>query len=104
MAPKLDTAQMQRYWTKTSALMWTIFALWIFFSFVAPLWSFPAMLKVVLLMGVNVLVLPIILAALLYLVNQRSVMGEHTHSGRNLVLAGCVALSVVLAVAMAPTC
>jgi putative solute:sodium symporter small subunit len=39
MAPKLDTAQMQRYWTKTSTLMWTIFALWIFFSFVVPLFA-----------------------------------------------------------------
>jgi putative solute:sodium symporter small subunit len=39
MAQKLDTAQMQRYWGKTSALMWTIFALWIFFSFVAPLFA-----------------------------------------------------------------
>ena len=39
MAPKLDTAQMQRYWTKTSTLMWTIFALWIFFSFVAPIFA-----------------------------------------------------------------
>ncbi|MDP2333371.1 MAG: DUF4212 domain-containing protein [Reyranella sp.] len=39
MAPKLDTAQMKRYWTKTSRLMWTIFALWIFFSFVVPLFA-----------------------------------------------------------------
>ncbi|OFX03657.1 MAG: hypothetical protein A3D94_05940 [Alphaproteobacteria bacterium RIFCSPHIGHO2_12_FULL_66_14] len=39
MAQKLDTAQMQKYWTKTSTLMWTIFALWIFFSFVAPLFA-----------------------------------------------------------------
>lgn len=39
MAQKLDTAQMQRYWGRTSALMWTIFALWIFFSFVAPLFA-----------------------------------------------------------------
>jgi putative solute:sodium symporter small subunit len=39
MAPKLDTAQMQKYWTKTSTLMWIIFALWIFFSFVAPLFA-----------------------------------------------------------------
>ncbi|MDI1285931.1 MAG: DUF4212 domain-containing protein [Reyranella sp.] len=39
MAPKLDTAQMQRYWTKTSTLMWTIFALWIVFSFVLPLFA-----------------------------------------------------------------
>ncbi len=39
MAEKLETAQMQRYWTRTSKLMWTIFALWIFFSFVAPLFA-----------------------------------------------------------------
>ena len=39
MAPKLDTAQMHKYWTKTSRLMWIIFALWIFFSFVAPLFA-----------------------------------------------------------------
>lgn len=39
MAPKLDTVQMQRYWTKTSTLMWTIFALWIVFSFVLPLFA-----------------------------------------------------------------
>ena len=34
MAPQLDTATMHRYWTKTSRLMWIIFALWLFFSFV----------------------------------------------------------------------
>ena len=33
MAEKLDSVQMQRYWSKTSKLMWTIFALWLFFSF-----------------------------------------------------------------------
>ena len=37
MAQKLDAAQRQKYWSKTSKLMWTIFALWIVFSFVAPL-------------------------------------------------------------------
>ncbi len=39
MAQKLDAAQMQRYWSKTSRLMWTIFALWIVFSFVLPLFA-----------------------------------------------------------------
>jgi putative solute:sodium symporter small subunit len=39
MAQKLDAAQMQRYWNKTSRLMWTIFALWIFFSFVIHLFA-----------------------------------------------------------------
>ena len=37
MAQKLDAAQMHKYWSKTSRLMWTIFALWIVFSFVLPL-------------------------------------------------------------------
>jgi len=75
----------------------------LFVSIVAPLWSFPAMLKVILLMGVNVLVIPIVIAALLFLVNRRSVMGDNTASPvRNLILAGCVALSVLLAVANGP--
>ena len=34
---QLDPAQMQKYWSKTSRLMWTIFTLWIVFSFVIPL-------------------------------------------------------------------
>jgi putative solute:sodium symporter small subunit len=39
MAVKLDAAQMRRYWSKTSRLMWTIFGLWIVFSFVLPLFA-----------------------------------------------------------------
>jgi len=39
MAAKLDAAQMQRYWSRTSRLMWTIFVLWIVFSFVLPLFA-----------------------------------------------------------------
>ena len=39
MAQKLHPAQMQKYWNKTSRLMWTIFALWILFSFVIPLFA-----------------------------------------------------------------
>lgn len=39
MAQKLDTAQMQKYWSKTSRLMWTIFALWLLFGFVLPLFA-----------------------------------------------------------------
>ena len=36
---KLDSVQMQRYWAKTSRLMWTIFALWLFFSFIIHLFA-----------------------------------------------------------------
>ncbi len=65
----------------------------------APVWSFPAMLKVVLLMGVNVLVIPLVIAAMIYLLNRRAVMGQHTASiGRNVLLVLCMIVSVVLAV------
>ena len=36
---RLDAATMQRYWSKTSRLMWTIFALWLFFSFIVHLFA-----------------------------------------------------------------
>jgi Mn2+/Fe2+ NRAMP family transporter len=69
----------------------------------APIWSFPAMLKVVLLMGVNVLVIPLVLAAILYLLNKRAVMGQHTAgSGRNALLVLCMIVSIVLAVDKLP--
>lgn len=65
----------------------------------APVWSFPAMLKVVLLMGANVLVIPLVLVAMIYLLNRRAVMGQHTASAwRNGLLVLCLLVSVVLAV------
>jgi putative solute:sodium symporter small subunit len=36
---KLDADTMQRYWSKTSRLMWIIFALWLFFSFIVHLFA-----------------------------------------------------------------
>jgi len=36
---QLDASQMKQYWAKTSRLMWTIFALWIFFGFVVHLFA-----------------------------------------------------------------
>jgi putative solute:sodium symporter small subunit len=36
MAAELTPAQRDAYWKKTSRLMWTIMALWVFFSFVVP--------------------------------------------------------------------
>lgn len=69
----------------------------------APIWSFPAMLKVVLLMGVNVLVIPLVVAAMIYLVNRQDVMGVHTASpARNLGLALALIVSIALAVVKAP--
>ena len=69
----------------------------------APLWSFPALLKVILLMGINVLVIPLVLAAMIYLLNRRQVMGEYTAGlWRNLILVACLILSIMLAIEKTP--
>lgn len=65
----------------------------------APWWTFPALLKVVLLMGVNVIVIPLIMGGILYLLNRPAVMGEHTASAaRNTLMVICLVVTLVLAV------
>lgn len=69
----------------------------------APVWTFPAMLKVILLMGVNVLIIPMVLIAMIYLLNKKTVMGEHTAGfWRNLTLVLCLIVAVVLGVDKLP--
>jgi Mn2+/Fe2+ NRAMP family transporter len=70
----------------------------------APVWSFPAMLKVVLLMGLNVLVIPLVLMTMIYLLNRRAVMGEYTAGlTRNALLVLCLIVSLALAVDSFPS-
>ncbi|MEJ8567812.1 NRAMP family divalent metal transporter [Elongatibacter sediminis] len=69
----------------------------------APVWDFPAMLKVVLMMGANVFVVPLVIFTLIYLLNRRAVMGEHTAGApRNLLLGVCLIMAVALAVNQFP--
>lgn len=39
MSKKLSPDEMKAYWGKTSALMWTLLALWFFFSFVVHVFA-----------------------------------------------------------------
>ncbi len=67
-------------------------------AILAPHWSFPALLKVVLLMGINVLVIPLVFVILLYLANSRKVMHDvPTEWWRNAILGLGLLLSLVLA-------
>ncbi len=45
MAQKLTQEQMASYWKRTSTLMWTILALWFFFSFAVHFFA-PALNKI----------------------------------------------------------
>jgi manganese transport protein len=69
----------------------------------APVWSFPPMLKVILMMGVNVFVVPLVIGAMIYLINRPAVMGPHTAGvGRNTLLAVCLLVALGLAANQLP--
>jgi manganese transport protein len=69
----------------------------------APFWSFPALLKVVILMGVNVIVIPLVFASIVYMVNSEKVVGEHRAEWwRNMILVAGLLLTIVLAAIKLP--
>ena len=69
----------------------------------APLWTFPALFKLLLLMGINAIVVPLVYLIVLILTNRKSVMGEHTGSiPRNLILLTALILSLTISVIKMP--
>lgn len=69
----------------------------------APFWDFPALLKVILLMGINVVVIPLGFVIVILLANNGSVMREFKAQWwRNLTLAIGLFVSIALAVDKAP--
>ncbi len=69
----------------------------------APLWDFPALLKVILLMGINVLVMPLVYVIVIVLCNSRTVMGEvRMEPWRNVILGLGLLASLGLAIYKAP--
>lgn len=95
----LDTAGRQwRFATDNRVYHRIVVALVFGAALLAPHWSFPALLKVVLLMGINVLVIPLVFVILLYLANRREVMrGVRTEWWRNAILCVGLLLSLILA-------
>jgi hypothetical protein len=69
----------------------------------APLWDFPALLKVILLMGVNVVVIPVVYVIVIALSNNPAVMRRvPAEPWRNAILALGLLASLVLSVDKAP--
>ena len=69
----------------------------------APLWTFPALFKLLLLMGINAIVVPLVYLAVLILINKKSVMGEHTGGiARNLTLLAALIFSLTISVIKMP--
>lgn len=77
---------------------------WVFVpALLAPFWNFPALLKVLLLMGVNALLIPMVMLIVIILVNRQQVMGMHRASlGRNMILVIGAIISVWLSIVKLP--
>jgi len=69
----------------------------------APFWDLPELFKVVLLMGANTIVVPLVILSVILLVNRSDVMGPHrARATRNVILVIALILAMGLAVAQLP--
>lgn len=100
----LDAMKKDWHYTKENTSFRWLLIFWIAAPAVlAPLWTFPALLKMILLMGINIVIVPVAIIIIIYLVNKPSIMGEHRASApRNIFLALSLALSLWMASAKLP--
>ena len=72
-------------------------------AILAPFWNFPALLKVLLLMGVNALLIPMVMVIVIILVNRQQVMGQHrANISRNMILGIGAIISIWLSIVKLP--
>lgn len=72
-------------------------------ALLAPFWQMPAMIKIILLVGFNVFVTPLVIIILIYMVNQTKIMKQYRAEWwRNLILFSGFTISIILAINEAP--
>jgi len=81
-----------------------LLAFWIFVpAAFSTFWQFPALLKILLLMGLNAVIVPMAIAIIFYLINKRSLMGDFkANPGRNIFLAASLLFSLGVAAYKVP--
>ncbi|MGD9022098.1 MAG: divalent metal cation transporter [Lysobacterales bacterium] len=79
-------------------------AWWVFTpALLAPFWDFPALLKMLLLMGVNALLIPLVMILVIILVNRSRVMGADRASAvRNVILVCGTVIAIWLSIVKLP--
>jgi Mn2+/Fe2+ NRAMP family transporter len=79
-------------------------AWWVFTpALLAPFWDFPALLKMLLLMGVNALLIPLVMILVIILVNRSRVMGaERASAVRNVILVCGTVIAIWLSIVKLP--
>jgi Mn2+/Fe2+ NRAMP family transporter len=67
-------------------------------ALIAPFWDFPALLKIILLMGINVFVVPVVIIIVMFMVNHTGFVRQYRAEWwRNLILLAGLILSIILA-------
>jgi manganese transport protein len=100
----LDSVRLNWRYTRENTRFRWLLVFWIALPAVlAPFWKFPALLKIILLMGLNIVIVPMAIIIVLYLVNKRSIMGEYrANIWRNLFLVASLGLALWLAASKLP--
>ncbi len=97
---------LKRPWRQTpdnKAFKWSVAAWIVIPGMLAPFWTLPELLKVLLLMGFNTVIVPLAIVVVMLFANSRDLMGDHKAGPlRNLLLAGALGLAVTLAVLQLP--
>lgn len=94
----LDAFRKNWHYTKDNRPFRWLLAAWIVVPAVlAPFRTFPALLKMILLMGLNIVLVPLAIVIIIYLMNRRSLMGEYrANVGRNVFLSASLAYPFAL--------
>jgi len=100
----LDTVRRDWHYTPDNRNFRRLLVFWVAVpAILAPFWRFPALLKMILLMGLNIVIVPVAIVIIIYLINKRSLMGEgKANVWRNVFLVASLGLSLWLAASKAP--
>ncbi len=100
----LDAFRQDWHYTRENSKFRWLLVFWVGVPAVlSTFWKFPPLLKMVLLMGLNIVIVPMAIIIMIYLINKRSLMGDRrANVWRNAFLAGSLCLALWLAASKAP--
>ena len=100
----LDTFRQDWHYTRENSKFRMLLAFWVLVpALLSSLWKFPAPLKMVLLMGLNIVIVPMAIVIIIYLINKPGLMGAYrANAWRNVFLVASLLLALWLAHGKAP--
>ncbi len=96
----LDVLGKDWRYSRTNKNYTALILLWVILpSIIAPIWQLPALLKILLLIGINLVIAPGVIAIIIFLINQKEVMKTYKAGpARNFFLFTAFSLSLVMGI------